>query len=87
MHRVTTVLALKSENDLKVITHIHLDSSEPWPQRYSSTILPYEVTAADCEANITAQTGLTASMFCCLGIVNKDLGVIWGDFRSELLVI
>ena len=56
MHRVKTVLALKSENDLKVITHIHLDSSEPWPQRYSSTILPYEVTTADCEANTTAQT-------------------------------
>ena len=87
MHRIKTVIALQSENELKVMKHIHLDSHEPWPQGYSSTIMPYTVTTADCEANITAQTGLTASMFCCLGIVNKDLGVIWGDFRSELLVI
>ena len=73
------VLGLQSEKDLKVIKHNHLDSIEPWPQVYISTILPNEVTTADCEANITAQTGLTASMFCCLGIVNKDLGVSWED--------
>ena len=34
-----------------------------------------EVTASNCLSNVTAQTGLTASMFCCLGCVNKDLGV------------
>ena len=33
------------------------------------------MTPAKCEPNITAQTGLTASMFCCLGTNNKDLGV------------
>ena len=30
---------------------------------------------ARCRGNITAQTGLTASLYCCLGTENKDLGV------------
>ena len=30
---------------------------------------------ARCRGNITAQTGLTASLYCCLGTFNKDLGV------------
>ena len=39
------------------------------------------MTPAKCEPNITAQTGLTASMFCCLGTNNKDLGVSkWAKF-------
>ena len=30
---------------------------------------------ARCRTNLTAQTGLTASLYCCLGTANKDLGV------------
>ena len=43
-----------------------------------------EVTVDNCEKNVTAQTGLTASMFCCLGIVNKDLGVRILIFNQNL---
>ena len=31
--------------------------------------------ANNCQKNVTAQTGLTASLYCCLGTENKDLGV------------
>ena len=37
---------------------------------------------ARCRGNITAQTGLTASLYCCLGTENKDLG--GGDDRIIL---
>ena len=37
---------------------------------------------ARCRENITAQTGLTASLYCCLGTSNKDLGV-----KMEILEI
>ena len=43
---------------------------------------------ARCRGNITAQTGLTASLYCCLGTENKDLGVgedrkIFTDFDAS----
>ena len=33
------------------------------------------VSRSHCQHNITAQTGLSAKLYCCLGIENKDLGV------------
>ena len=33
------------------------------------------VTESECQHNITAQTGLSAKLYCCLGTENKDLGV------------
>ena len=33
------------------------------------------VSRSHCQHNITAQTGLSAKLYCCLGIENKDLVV------------
>ena len=33
------------------------------------------VSRSHCQHNVTAQTGLSAKLYCCLGIENKDLGV------------
>ena len=39
----------------------------------SQSVTMMDIT--NCQTNITAQTGLTASLFCCLGTNNKELGV------------
>ena len=40
--------------------------------------------SSNCKQNVTAQTGLTASMFCCLASNHPDIGVSYEPFGLGL---
>ena len=48
-----------------------------WQEGQEKVVTSQEemVGVTRCEGNVTAQTGLSASLYCCLGALNTDLGV------------